>query len=88
MRPLADGTSYAAVSDDGRRIEVFSYKTGKAISTLFSLDAVKGDLRIDDFDGYALSENEEKFCFGIIRSRSTAILSQPSIMCMIFYARH
>ncbi len=60
MRPLADGTSYAAVSDDGRRIEVFSYKTGKAISTLFSLDAVKGDLRIDDFDGYALSENEKK----------------------------
>jgi len=60
MRPLADGTSYAAVSDDGRRIEGFSYKTGKAISTLFSLDAVKGDLRIDDFDGYALSENEKK----------------------------
>ncbi len=60
IRPLADGTSYAAVSDDGRRIEVFSYKTGKAISTLFSLDAVKGDLRIDDFDGYALSENEKK----------------------------
>ena len=60
MRPLADGTSYAAVSDDGRRIEVFSYKTGKAISTLFSLDAVKGDLRIDDFDGYALSKNEKK----------------------------
>lgn len=60
MSPLADGISYAAVSDDGRRIEVFSYKTGKAISTLFSLDAVKGDLKIDEFDGYALSENEKK----------------------------
>ena len=60
MRPMADGISYCALSDDGRAIEVFSYKTGKKTSTLFSLDAVKGDVKISDFDGYSLSANEKK----------------------------
>lgn len=60
MRPLADGLSYAAISDDGKRIEVFSYKNGRKTGTLFDTDAVKGDIRISDFDGYQLSENEKK----------------------------
>lgn len=60
MRPLADGVSYAAISEDGKRIEVFSYKTGKQTGTLFDLDNVKGDVKISEFDGYELSENEKK----------------------------
>ncbi len=60
MRPLNDGMSFAALSDDGRSIEVYSYKTGEKISTLFSIDGVKGDVRIDSFDGYELSANEKK----------------------------
>lgn len=60
MRPLNDGATYACISDDGKRIEVFSYKTGKKTSTLFDTDAVKGDVRIEDFDGYSLSDNEKK----------------------------
>ena len=35
MTPLNDGVTYAAISEDGRSIEVFSYKTGQKISTLF-----------------------------------------------------
>lgn len=60
MRPLADGISYAAISDDGKRIEVYSYQTGKMVSTLFDIDAVKGEVKIKDFDGYTLSSNEKK----------------------------
>ena len=60
MTPLNDGVTYAAISEDGRSIEVFSYKTGQKISTLFSLDGVKGDVKIDDFEGYTLSPNEKK----------------------------
>lgn len=60
MRPLADGVSYAAISDDGRSIDVYSYKTGKKVSTLFSVDNIKGDVKISDFDGYELSQNEKK----------------------------
>lgn len=57
---MADGASYAAISDDGRSIEVFAYKTGKKTSTLFSLDNIKGDFRIDDFEGYTISANGKK----------------------------
>lgn len=60
MRPLNDGVSFAAISDDGKAIEVYSYKTGEKVSTLFSIDGVKGDVKIDGFDGYELSANEKK----------------------------
>ncbi len=60
MTPMADGVSYCAISDDGSAIEVFSYKTGKKTSTLFDINTVKGEVKIQDFDGFRLSENERK----------------------------
>lgn len=60
MRPMSDGETYAAISSDGRSIETFSYKTGKKVATLFSVDNVKGDVRIQEFDGYEISANEKK----------------------------
>ena len=60
ITPLADGESFAAISNDGKAIEKFSYKTGKKTGELFRLSEVKGDLRIDDFEGFKLSENEKK----------------------------
>lgn len=60
MTPLSDGVSFAAISDDGRSIEVFNYKTGEKTGVLFSIDAIKGDLKIDNFEGYSLSKNEKK----------------------------
>lgn len=58
--PLGDGVSYSAISDDGRSIDIFSYKTGKKTGTLFSLDSQKGEVKIDGFDGYSVSENGRK----------------------------
>lgn len=58
--PLADGASYSAISADGRSIESYSFKTGKKLETLFSLDAQKGDVKIDSFDGYSISDNGRK----------------------------
>lgn len=60
MRPLSGGQEYAAVSDDGRSIEKFSYKTGQKTGVLFSLDNVKGELKIDKFNGYSISANGRK----------------------------
>lgn len=60
MRPMRDGESFTAVSDNGKAIEVYSYKTGDKVSTLFNIDAVKGDIKIDGFEGYQLSDNEKK----------------------------
>ena len=60
MHPLSDGVSYAAISEDGKSIEVFDYKTGKKTGTLFSIDNIKGDVKIDSFSGYRISNNEKK----------------------------
>lgn len=58
--PMNDGVSYTAISDDGRSIDIFSYKTGKKNGTLFSLDNQKGEVKIDGFEGYSVSENGRK----------------------------
>lgn len=60
ITPLADGESFAAISDDGQSIETFSYKTGKKTGEIFNLSTVKGDLRISDFEGFEISENGKK----------------------------
>lgn len=60
MTPLSDGISYAAISDDGERIESYSYKTGKKTGVLFDLKGVKGTVKIDDFEGYTISDNGKK----------------------------
>lgn len=60
MRPLKNGENFAAISDDGKCIEVFSYKTGQRVNILFSIDEIKGDVKINNFDGYELSANEKK----------------------------
>ena len=57
MTPLADGQSYACISDDGNSIDVYSYKTGQKTSTLFSISNIAGSVKIDEFDGFAISEN-------------------------------
>lgn len=60
MRPLADGISYAAISESKDAIEVYSYKTGRKTGELFSIAGLKGDVRIESFDGYSISSNEKK----------------------------
>lgn len=77
MRPMADGVSYTAASDSGTEITVHSYKTGEKTYTLFSTSNIKGDVKIDKFDGYELSSNEKKILLwnnkkGIYRRSFTA----------------
>lgn len=60
MRPMSDGITYSAISEDGKSIEIYDYKTGTKKSTLFSVSAIKGDLKIDSFEGYQISSNEKK----------------------------
>lgn len=58
--PMPDGTSYAAVSKDGNKIEAFSFKTGKKTEDLFNVNSIKGDVKIDNFDGFSISDNGKK----------------------------
>ncbi len=60
ITPLEGGETYATVSDDGRSIDIFSYKTGKKTGELFSISGQKGDLKIDSFEGFKISANGKK----------------------------
>lgn len=57
MKPMPDGESYLCVSADGKSIDKYSYRTGKKVETLFDVNAVKGDVKISEFDGYEISDN-------------------------------
>lgn len=60
MTPLSDGVSYAAISDSGNSIDSYSYKTGEKTGTLFSISEIKGNVKIDSFEGYTISSNGKK----------------------------
>lgn len=57
MTPMPDGETYAAVSDDGKSIELFSFKTGKKTGELYNPANVKGDVKMDYFDGFVISDD-------------------------------
>ena len=54
VRPMADGETYAQISDDGKRIETFSFKTGKKTGVLFDAAAARG-AQIARVQGYIVS---------------------------------
>lgn len=50
-----EGTdTYARISDDGKRVDCYSFKTGKLLRNLFDVSNTMGK-KIDSFDGYILS---------------------------------
>lgn len=57
MKPMPDGESYLCISSDGKSIEKYSYSTGKKQETVFDVNAIKGDVKISEFDGYEISAN-------------------------------
>lgn len=60
ITPMPDGETFAVISNDGNSIETFSYKTGKKTGELFNIQNVKGDLKIDSFEGFEVSDNGKK----------------------------
>ena len=59
ITPMADGESYAQISDDGNSIVQYSFKTGKQTAVLFDVNATN-NITIKDFDGYILSPDGKK----------------------------
>ncbi|UKK76927.1 S9 family peptidase [Segatella bryantii] len=49
--PIKGSGDYAKISQDGRQIQRYSFKTGKQIAVLFDVSQAIGD-KIDNFDGY------------------------------------
>ncbi len=54
VEPLAGGETYAQISDDGRQIVSYSFKTGKQTGVLFDASTARG-ANIDRIDGYIMS---------------------------------
>lgn len=54
INPIEGSDSYARISDDGKRVDCYSFKTGKLLRNLFDVSNTMGK-KIDSFDGYILS---------------------------------
>jgi len=68
VQPLNDGETYAQLSNDGRRIVQYSFKTGKEVATLFDVATVKGD-KLDNIDGYIMSPDGKRILIQIKTQR-------------------
>lgn len=53
VTPMADGESWAQISDDGQRIERYSFRTGKKVATVFDASTVRGP-KVKKVDGYII----------------------------------
>ena len=60
ITPLEGGETYAVISADGKSIDIYSYKTGKKTGELFSISGQKGEVKIDEFEGFEISANGKK----------------------------
>ena len=58
VTPMADGESYAQMSEDGKRIECHSFKNGALLTTLFDV-ATARDVRLGSISGYIMSPDEK-----------------------------
>lgn len=56
IRPYADGESFTQISQDGSKIERYSYSTGALIETLFDTKTARGE-KIMSFGNYIISPN-------------------------------
>ena len=54
INPIEGTDTYARISDDGKRIVTYSFKTGRELSVLFDVNNTMGE-KISSFDGYTMS---------------------------------
>lgn len=56
--PMADGETYSQISEDGKRIVKYSFKTGKEVGVLFDTTTAR-DCKFKTIDGYTMSPDEK-----------------------------
>jgi dipeptidyl-peptidase 4 len=57
--PLAGTDQYAQISQDGKQIVQYSFKTGKKTGVLFDVDNTQGE-KISSFDGYMMAPDGKR----------------------------
>lgn len=81
VRPLADGESYACVSDDGRKIERHSFKTGEVLEVLFDAADARG-AAVRSVEGYIMSPDEKNI---LIETNRTPIYRHSATSTYYIY---
>ncbi len=69
INPIEGTDTYARISDDGKRVDCYSFKTGKLLRNLFDVSNTMGK-KIDSFDGYILSPDGTRM---LIQTKTTSI---------------
>ena len=80
-RPMADGETYACVSDDRQRIERCSFKTGELVETLFDVSTARGAV-VRGVEGYILSPDEKNI---LIETNRTPIYRRSATSTYYIY---
>jgi dipeptidyl-peptidase-4 len=69
VRPMADGETYAQISDDGKRILTYSFKTGKQVGVLFDAATARG-AQVSRVEGYIVSPDGRRL---LIQTKTKSI---------------
>ena len=69
MDPIPNSDLFAHISKDGRRVEEYSFKTGKLTSVLFDVDKTIGE-KVNSFDGYVMSPDGKRM---LIRTKTQPV---------------
>ena len=69
VTPLAGGDTYAQISDDGKRIVAYSFRTGKQTAVLFDAETARGP-KVGRVDGYIMSPDGKRI---LIQTQTKAI---------------
>ena len=59
VRPMADGETYSQISDDGKQVATYSFRTGKQVSVLFDAATARG-AQIGSVDNYIMSPDGKR----------------------------
>lgn len=84
VQALADGKTYAQLSDDGQRVEKYSFETGKLVGTLFDVTKVKGD-KLESIDGYMMSPDGKRM---LIQTKTQRIYRHSFTATYYIYDLH
>ena len=59
VRSMADGETYSQISDDGKQVVTYSFRTGKQVSVLFDAATARG-AQIGSVDNYIMSPDGKR----------------------------
>lgn len=68
LNPMADGESFARLSDDRKSIVRYSFKNGEKLETIFDVNNTQGP-KLQSIDGYIVSPDEKNILIETNRTR-------------------